>query len=352
MERRRRKHALRRGFERLATRLIVSVSASLIRRLPLRWGRRLGNWAGCLLYVVTLRRQRLADRNLVATFGDRFSPRERRRIRLGVTRNMCQVFVELFKLSTFTPERLRETIPLEGCGVLHGALARGKGVMAVTGHFGNWELLGARLAAEGINLAVVARDASDAGVASLINQSREKLGMTVFDKRDLKAMNAHLRANGVLGILPDQHSRKGSIRLEFLGRPAWTVRSPAVLALRSGAALVPTFCLRQPDGSLRAIVLDEIDTTDLGDRDQATVELTRRINAALEEQILAHPDQWLWLHDRWKAHAAPEHEEKWARREGEGMLQEALEDVAAGRVTEHDSAESLIAELHEEAGQD
>ena len=307
---------MRRGAERLVTRLLASAFARIIRALPLRLGRRLANLYGYLLYALTLRRQRLADRNLQATFGDRFSARERRRIRLAVTQNMCKVFVELFKMSTFTREQIRDLVPAEGTEILHRALARGDGVMVITGHFGNWELLGARAAAEGINLAVVARDASDAGVASLINQCRESFGIKVFEKRDLKAMNAHLRANGVLGILPDQHARKGSILLDFLGRPAWTVRSPALLALRAGAAIVPAFCLREPDDSLRVIILPEIDTQGLGDRDEATVELTKRINAALEEQILAHPDQWLWLHNRWKP-AAPEHEEKYLRREAD-----------------------------------
>jgi len=303
-------------------RLAAAGFSVLIRALPLSWGRRLANLYGRLLYALTPRRQRLADRNLVETFGERFSPAERRRIRLAVTQNMCKVFVELFRVGALTRERIRDLVPAEGLEHVHQALARGNGAMIVTGHFGNWELLGARLATEGFDLGVVARDASDAGVTSLINQSRERLGMKVFGKRDLKTMNAHLRGNGLLGILPDQHSRKGSILLNFLGRPAWVVRSPALLALRTGAALIPGFCLREPDDSLRVVILPEIDTRDLDDRDEATVELTRRINAALEEQILAHPEQWLWLHDRWKP-AAPEHEDKYLRREAEGAPDDA-----------------------------
>jgi KDO2-lipid IV(A) lauroyltransferase len=319
----RKKPAIRRSAERLATRVVVSAFAWVIRRLPLSWGRGLANVLGYVFQAVTFRRQRLADRNLAATFGDRFSPRERRLIRLAVSRNMCKVFLELFKTSRFTAQEIRELVPLENPEVLREALARGNGVMVITGHFGNWELLGARLAAEGFNVAVVARDASDARVASLINQSRESVGMSVFAKKDLKGMSAHLRANGVLGILPDQHARKGSILLDFLGRPAWVIRSPALLALRTGAAIVPAFCLREPDDSLRAFILPEIPTSSVGRsassdaaadaRPVTAVDLTRRINAVLEQQILAHPDQWLWLHNRWKP-AAPEHEEKYLRK--------------------------------------
>jgi len=312
-EKSRTKSPLRRGAERLLTRVITSAFSALIRAVPLAWGRGLANLYGYLLYVLTLRRQRLADRNLVETFGDRFSPHERRQIRLAVTQNMCKVFVELFKASTFTPDQVRDLVPTEGMEHCRRAVARGNGAVVITGHFGNWEVLGARLVAEGFDLAVVARDASDAGVASLINQSRERLGMKVIGKRDMRAMHAHLRAGGLLGILPDQHSRKGSILLDFLGRPAWVVRSPALMALRTGAPLVPGFCLRGPRDALRVVILPEIDTQGLGDRDEATVELTRRINGALEEQIRAHPEQWLWLHDRWKP-AAPEHEAKYLGR--------------------------------------
>ena len=343
-ERSRKKTALRRGAERLVTRTVASAFSGLIRAIPLSWGRRIANLYGHLLYALTLRRQRLADRSLVETFGERFSSRERRGIRLAVTQNMCKVFVELFRTSMFSREQIRNLVPVEGVEHLRQAVARGHGAMVITGHFGNWELLGARLAGEGFDVGVVARDASDAGVASLINESRERLGMRVFGNRDLRPMNAHLRANGVLGILPDQHARKGSILLDFLGRPAWVVRSPALLALRTGAAVLPGFCLRGPDDSLRAIVLPEIDTQDLGDRDEATVELTRRINAALEAQIRAHPEQWLWLHDRWKP-AAPEHEEKYLRREAEDGSSPGLPDEGeptSGAGAEDEAARGLL----------
>lgn len=309
----RKKNPLRQKVERLLTRGVVLVFALVVRILPLRWGRWLGNLFGYLAYALSPRRQHLADCNIALAFGERLSPRERRRIRLCVTKNMCKVFVELFRVAGFDASKICELVPAKGTDKLHRALERGRGAIVVTGHFGNWELLGARLAAEGVNLAVVARDASDAGVAALINWCRQRLGMKVFGRRDVRAMRAHLMSNGVLGILPDQHSRKGSILVDFLGRPAWTVRSPALLALRTGAAILPGFCLRRSDDSLHAIIMDEISTQGLGDRDQATFEVTRRINAVLGQQILAHPDQWLWLHDRWKP-AAPEHEEKYSRR--------------------------------------
>ncbi|MGQ9729791.1 MAG: lysophospholipid acyltransferase family protein [Candidatus Zipacnadales bacterium] len=304
------KHPLRRGFERLAVRMITALVWPLPCLLSMQACRKLGNLAGAVLYLLTPHRQRLADRNLMAAFGDDLSPRDRKQIRLAVCRNVCKVFLELFKASTLTRTQLCQAVPLEGTKRLHDALRRGHGVMIITAHLGNWELLGARIAAEGFHAAAVARDASDVGVASVINRARESTGLKVIGKKDIKKMTQHLRQNGMLGILPDQHARKASIRLEFLGQPAWCIRSPALLALRTGCALLPAFCLRAPDESLCCYVLEEIRVDDLVDREEAIVGITRRINAIIEQQIRLHPDQWLWLHNRWKP-AAEEHQAKW-----------------------------------------
>jgi KDO2-lipid IV(A) lauroyltransferase len=266
----------------------------------MHWIRWLGNVLGTFVFVAIPRRQRLADANLKAVFGESLSPAERRRIRLAVSRNMCKLFLELFKVPALDRAAVRKLVPLKGEEPLMQALARGKGAILLTAHYGNWELLGARAAAAGLDMAVVARDASDAGVASLINRSRESCGIRVFGRNDLKGMLRHLRNSGCLGILPDQHARSGSIRMEFLGRPAWVTRGPATLALRADCALFAAFCARGPDDGLVAEVVGEVDLDVPEDREEAVVAIMERINRIIEEEILKRPEQWLWLHDRWK----------------------------------------------------
>jgi len=302
------KHPLRRKLERLAARGVATVCWVIARLVPLRWGRAFGNVGGGLLYAISLRRQRLADANLIAVFGDRYSPSERRIIRRAVTRNLAQLFFELFKFPTLSPEDIIRLVPGEGVEHMRQALARGKGAILVTAHYGNWEMAGARLAAEGFDVAVVARDASDAQVASIINSSRAGVRLRVIGRDNLKAMIAHLRGNGVLAILPDQHSNENPVRVTFLGRPAWCAKGPAMLALRTGCAVVPGFGFREPDGSLRGYLLEEIPLPETPEREQAIAELMQRINDVIGEQIMQHPEQWLWLHDRWKEYTPPAEE--------------------------------------------
>lgn len=297
---RRKKHAVRRTIERLLARCLAVPAFALARVLSIRSARRLGNILGTLLFLCTPRRQRLADANLQAVFGDRFSAAERRRIRLAVSRNLCKLFLELFKLPTLSREDIRRLVPVRGVERMEEISARGKGAILLTAHFGNWELLGARAAAEGLDVAVVARDASDVRVASLVNRCRESAGMSVLGRDDLRGMLRHLRANGFLGILPDQHAKSGSMQLTFLGRPAWVPRGPATLALRTGCALVVAFCTRQDNDDLVAEVVGEVDLDVPEDREAAVSTIMCRINRLIEEEIWRRPEQWLWLHNRWK----------------------------------------------------
>jgi len=294
------KHPWRRALEQGLIRALTLPMVGLIRRLSLRSGRRLAHHLGSVIVLFIPRRVRLASRNLEAAFGDRFSPRERRAIAVNVARNMIKVFVELFRFPDLTPEEVREIIPLEGGENIHAALARGKGAILITAHFGNWELGGARVAAEGWPMAVIARDAADASVASVINRARESQGIRVFGRRDLRGIVRHLHDNGCLGILPDQHANSESARMTFLGRPAWVRRGPAVLALRTGAALIPAFCPRGADDGVTMHVLPEIEVDTSPDREQAITATMAKISSAIEEQIRKRPDQWLWFHDRWK----------------------------------------------------
>ena len=294
------KHPLRRSLERALTRGITGVFYALMRVLPLRWGRRLGHHIGRLVVVFCPRRVKLAMRNLEAAFGDRFTPAERRRIVINVARNMSKVFVELFKMPSLTDEQLKHLVRVEGVEVIEKALARRKGVVLITAHYGNWELAGARGAAEGFPMAVIARDASDAGVAAIINRSRESKGLKVFGRRDLRGMIRHLGHNGCLCILPDQSAKTESVRMTFFGRPAWVTRGPAILALRTGAALIPVFSARDEKDDLSVYVLPEIEVDSSPDREQAILATMEKVNRVLEAEISRRPDHWLWFHDRWK----------------------------------------------------
>lgn len=253
--------------------------------------------------VLFPRRQRLAAANIAACFPE-LSAAEVRRIREGSVRNICRTMAELFKLPTITPAELLALTDTSDAAALLACVRDGRGVVAITAHFGNWEWMGAVSSALmpelAIPITVVARDAPHGVTAGLINQARQSHRMEVLGTDDLRSMLGVLRRGGILGILPDQHAVASGVKVDFFDRPAWTFSGPAVLAGRTGAAVVPTFCPRLPDGTFKLLVLPEVVMVDTGDRDRDTEENTRRINAAIETAIRMYPDQWLWMHNRWK----------------------------------------------------
>jgi Kdo2-lipid IVA lauroyltransferase/acyltransferase len=267
--------------------------------LPLRSVRRLADAWAQVVMAASPRRQRLADENLAAAFPE-LPPAERRGIRRRSVVSVCRTMLELLKLPRLSATDLEDLIETDDLEPVREALREGNGVMLITGHFGNWELLAAHLSHQVRPLTVIARDASHPVTASLINRARESHGIKVIGRRDTREMLRVLNSGGVLGMLPDQHAAEGGMLMEFLGRPAWTFTGPALLASRTRARVFAVFCVRQFEGPFRLVLLPEIRLASTGDRDADVVTNTRLINGVIEQAIREHPDNWLWLHNRWK----------------------------------------------------
>jgi KDO2-lipid IV(A) lauroyltransferase len=268
--------------------------------LPLDSLRRLADGAAWLVRTAVPSRQCIAVDNLRQVFGDRYTEREYRALAAQVTRSICRTMVELLKSRYLSAEQIHALVRTEGLEHVRAALDQGHGVIMLSGHYGNWELMGEMLAESGFPVTVIARDSQERFTASLINRARESHGMEVLEREDARAMLRALRSGRILGILPDQHAAGGSIVVDFLGRPAATAVGPATLAARTGALMVPSFCRRQPDGTFQAVFYPPLPLVASGDREADVHANTILVNQALEKEILAHPEQWLWLHRRWK----------------------------------------------------
>ncbi len=294
------KSKTRRALERTLTRCASATFSLCVRRLSLRSIRALSDAAAWLIRKLAPSRQRVAIDNMRRVFGDRYTDREYHALAVEVTRGICRTMVELLKSPYLTPEQLRALVRMHGLEHLRQALAQGHGALLLTAHFGNWELMGAMLVREGLPLTVVARDSQEAFTASLINRSRESHGIEVLEREETRAMLRTLRSNRILGILPDQHAAGGSVIVDFLGRPAATAVGVATLAARTGALVVPGFCLRRPDGTFDVVLHPPLELVETGDREADVRANTVLMNQVIGKQILAHPEQWLWLHRRWK----------------------------------------------------
>lgn len=294
------KTPLRRKTEQVIIRWATGACALVARALPMRWLRALGNAVGWVIYHALRTRRELAMDNLRRVLGDRLDDRERARVVLASVRNMTKTMLELLKLPAISAERLERLVPVSGEENLREAVEGGRGVIVVTPHFGNWELLAARARQMGYRLSVVARDANDPATAGIITHARETFGTRVLERDELRTMLRTLADGEVLGILPDQHGGEAGVWLDFMGRPASTVTGPAALAVRTGAAVVPGFGLRTEDEDVHVRFLPALEIPDTGDRDEDVRRLTQRINDVLGEQIMRHPEQWLWMHNRWR----------------------------------------------------
>jgi KDO2-lipid IV(A) lauroyltransferase len=193
---------------------------------------------------------------------------------------------------------------VDGFERLLSARQRGKGVLVITAHLGPWELLPLFIARDYGPSHMVARPLDDPRLDDLLTRMRERGGNRVIRKRDaIQAILQVLRRGETVGILIDQHiSEKEGAVVPFFGRPASTVTGPALIAIRSGAAVVPMVILREACGQYRVQIAPEVPIRRSGDLRADLAVNTARFTAAIEAFIRERPDQWFWVHRRWKTH--------------------------------------------------
>jgi KDO2-lipid IV(A) lauroyltransferase len=185
---------------------------------------------------------------------------------------------------------------------MDAALAKGKGVVFVTGHVGNWELLARHVALEGYLAYVIGKEASDPRTTKWIESMRTSGKLNVIwrgHQGAAKAMLRALKSNGILGLLIDQDTKVQSLWVPFFGKPAKTPRAAADLALRTGAVPMLGFCVRE--GPLRYRITMETVPLPATEGEAAALELTAMLTAGIEKKIREVPEQWVWMHQRWKS---------------------------------------------------
>lgn len=225
--------------------------------------------------------------------------------RLCVVRRMfvhlAVLAVEVIHLDIFINGRHKVALGPANCALIDRALAKGNGVVAVAGHLGNWELFAQVIAAAGYPITSIASPLYDPRLTRLINKFRTAFGMHLLWRKDegvFKEILKVFKDNGVLGLLIDQDTRVRGAFVPFFGRPAHTPTAAASLALKSGADIVVGRTWREK-GQHR-IELELLPKPQNLDQEAATLELTTRITSWLESAIREHPEQWVWLHNRWK----------------------------------------------------
>ena len=261
-----------------------------------------GAWLGLGLYAALGKRRGIAINNVRLALD--VSPARANQIARRALMNFGMTYAEFMHLRVATPSELRAYSWIEGLEHIESGFDAGKGAILLTAHLGNWEVMGARAAQE-FPLTVVARPTGNQGVQRHIDAVRAASGIGVISKYDNgRASLRVLKNNETLGILPDQHAGSEGELLPMFGQPTRVWGAIARLAMLSGARVVPAFGVRKTpflaDGRIVAMVSQGWNVEKTGDRNAAVTQGTRRTIGELEKIIRAHPDQWLWMHRRWR----------------------------------------------------
>jgi Kdo2-lipid IVA lauroyltransferase/acyltransferase len=280
--------------------IILSIPLAV---LPLQWALKAGEVLGLLLFYLWGSRRRIAIENLTKTVAVHAliiqEPVEA--IIRDNFKNLGRSFAEVIKVYYGLGRKIFDVVHIEGIENLHVARAKGKGVLLITGHCGNWELLALSASARLFPISIVARPVNNPYINSFVESARKKYGNRVIDKKGaLKPVMQGLKNNDCIGILMDQAviPEEGYV-IDFLGRGAWTTKMPALIARKTGAAAIPAFIHRENHGH-RIRLCPEVELSPADDKEEALRADTKRFSGFIEEYIREHPAEWLWIHRRWK----------------------------------------------------
>jgi len=296
---------LRRLARRLKNAAVAGVARfalALLGLLSLERALRVGEKTGALLYRLLRRPRHLALEHLRLAFGDHLSAAAREHLARASFINIARSFCELAKIDEIRARR-EEYFEVEGWEDLRRILEAGTGAVIVTGHIGNWELLGAYFAWQGLNVAAIARRIYVAQLNQLLVRFRSRQGVETILRESPQSTRQILRAlkaNALLAMLIDQDAHAASSSVPFFGRMAHTPAAAAALAIRRELPTVAMFIQRRPQGGHRITINPPLVIERRGDLQADIRSLTRKFNEVLERQIRRNPAEWLWWRRRWR----------------------------------------------------
>lgn len=259
-----------------------------------------------LLPLILLHLRRTGMRNLEIAFPEK-SVAERKKILAGSLENLGRVLGELSQNHKYSRERFAEMVEIDMDEETQELYRRnreeGLGIVITTGHFGNWEMFVLGFAASFQPISYLARPLDNPKIDAMLNARRDRFGNRPINKA-FSAMTAIklVREGGILGILADvnTHPREG-VFVPFFGVPACTSAGAATIAIRAGAVIYPAVCVYDRDKDKYRMIRGEIIVPEnTGDRERDIRETTARFTLEMEKFIRLYPDQWMWIHRRWK----------------------------------------------------
>lgn len=292
------------AMKRLRDWLVYRFSRLLLfvgRVLPPSIGHFIGGGMGRLGHALDKRDRQRARENLHTAFPDK-DERWVRRTAKNSFRHLGRLLFEVLRIPRLKPENLDKTITFEGVELVRSAVESGRGVVIATGHIGNWEIMGAATAQLGLPLNVIARRINDERLNRMVIDLRDSAGVRTIMRESADSAKEILRAlrrGEMLALLIDQDIDVDGAFVDFFGRPSWTSTGAAALALRTGALFVAAAAQRTAIGR-HVVRVREVEIDLDAPRERAIIDATQRATSYLEEWIRERPEQWAWLHQRWR----------------------------------------------------
>jgi Kdo2-lipid IVA lauroyltransferase/acyltransferase len=293
--------------ERLAY-AFVWVVLKMVGLVPRSVARAVGTIVARILLAVSAKLRKTAEFNLRLAFPD-WTDTQRKATLRGMTRSLGWMAAEFARMPSYSAENIEETIVLDGHENFLEGQRRGKGLLFLTAHLGAWELSSYAHALYGHPLHYMARPLDNARLDALVNHYRSISGnVPIFKNESARAMLKILKDAGTVGILADQNTMpQEGVFVDFFGTPACTTAGIARVALHTGAAVVPGYAVW--DATLNKYRLrfePPLELIRTGDTDRDILENTQQFAKVTEEIIRKYPEQWVWIHARWKTRPAGE----------------------------------------------
>mgnify|MGYP001033291016 CR=1 FL=1 len=280
--------------------LFFKVFIGITKILPYRACAGLGKGIGSLLYRLLKSRNRMVRTNIAKAFPGKFSTEEIEQIIKDMYHNLGMTFVEFMLLERLSKEEIASCITVEGEEYLVEMAKKDKGVILYSAHFGNWEWQAIYFAVQGCPVTAIAKDQKNPYFNRRINEIRSSKGVEIIpSQRSLKNVYKRLEEGNFLYILGDQNAGKRGWQMKFFWRKASTYSGPVRLAARTESYILPVFMVREGWMKHRILVYPPYQI----DRDatkEEQEELLQELTSLTEKVISTYPEQWFWLHRRWK----------------------------------------------------
>ncbi|MBN1294938.1 MAG: lysophospholipid acyltransferase family protein [Candidatus Latescibacteria bacterium] len=281
--------------------VLILVIVGFFRFLPRSVALFVGSVLGRIASMILLRERKLAEEHLTLAFGNEKDMQEIRRLAKEMFRYLALNFVDMVRLNIMSTKQIEDMCIVHNLDHIKEEHGKGKGLIALSGHIGCWEVMGSWLPTVGIKPYAIAKKLYDHRLETLLFEAREREGMTVISRgENTRDILRAFKKGHLVGMLVDQDTDVKSVFVDFFGHPAYTPSGPAFLSLRFGVPIVPLFIYRDDNHYHHICVGETVSIEPTGDMVKDITELTAKAACITEDFIREHPEQWVWFHKRWK----------------------------------------------------